>query len=162
MNYFQEDKLKDAEFRGLFLGEGYCSIYRTSNKCKYKDKTYNYPVVYRAKLSLAQRADNKDMLLWIKERYGGNLWVQRDKRITHNLSYHWATDNIGKISQMCKVLLEGVIPSKKLNSIRKVKEYCDWKLERGLQRKMTEEDYQKVKEMYEFCKNNHAYSGTVT
>jgi hypothetical protein len=152
---------KDLEFTGLFLGEGYCAIVRYFEKRKYKNKVYEY-WAYRPQLSLSQRGDNKEMLQWIKDNYGGNIWIQRTKKENQNISYHWSMTNIGKSLEICKILLSGVIPSKKLKSIQIVKDYCEWKLKRGLQVKMNEKDYLKAENWYKQCKENHAYNEEVT
>jgi hypothetical protein len=156
MNIIKDTK-SDSEFRGLFLGEGYSSVVKYKYKRKYGEKSYDYQENYRPQLSLAQRGDNKEVLNWIKQRYGGNVWMQRGVG-NHNTSYHWTITNIKEISKICEILLDGVIPSKKRKSIEIVKEYCDWKLKRGLQVKMSEEDKSMVREWYNSCRKNHEYS----
>jgi hypothetical protein len=149
---------KDSEFRGLFLGEGYCAIVKYKRNTPYKDRCYHYNN-FRPQMSLGQRADNKEMIEWIKNNYGGSIWIARQEdRGQGKPMFVWTTTNIEKINEICEILLESDIPSKKLVSIKIVKDYCEWKLSRGLQTKMDEEDYEKVEKWYNDCKDNHAYN----
>lgn len=148
----------DSEFRGLFLGEGYCSIVKYKRNTPYKDKCYHYNC-FRPQLSLGQRADNKEMIQWIKDTYGGSMWVARQEdRGQGKPMFVWTTTNINEIYKFCEIFLQSDIPSKKLTSIKIVRDYCKWKIDRGLQTKMNEEEYKKVENWYNTCKKNHAYN----
>ena len=161
-NLIKEIK-KNSEFRGLFLGEGYAGVVKYNrhtswrNKNGLVDKNYEF---YRPQLSLGQRDDNKNLVNWIRQNYGGSIWVARQIKGNHNPSLIWTITNIEKISKICEILLDSEIPSKKMESIRIVKEFCDWKIQKGLQSKCSKEDYNKMHKWYLDCKNNHLYEVT--
>jgi hypothetical protein len=151
---------ENDEFRGLFLGEGYCSIIKYQRNIKWENKNgtvKKHYWFYMPKMSLLQRADNKEMVNWIKEKYGGQVWIARGTSGKHNPAFTWSTHNIELTLKLCNILLNGLIPSKKLKSIEIVKKYCEWKLNRGLQTKMTEEDYSLIDGWYKQCQENHSY-----
>lgn len=164
MSNLEKDIKKDSEFRGLFLGEGYAGVVKYKRKTSWKNKDgtsseKNY-LFFRPQLSLGQRKDNKDIINWIKDRYGGSVWIARQISGSENRkpAFFWTITNIKKISEICGVLLDSDIPSKKRKSIEIVKEFCDWKLGRGLQTKCDKTDYEKMEQWYLACKNNHLYT----
>lgn len=160
MKKINRETIKDAEFIGLFLGEGYCGIVKKKHKSKYKDKIYNY-LLFQPQMSLAQRDDNSEMIYWIQKRYGGNIWVSRNVKSPNGKrcsGIFWTLVNQGKCLNLCNILLQGNIPSKKLNSVRIMKKYLEWKQKRGLQKPYSEKDFELLESWYLSIKKNHAYS----
>ena len=155
------EEIKDAEFRGLFLGEGYISIVRIKRYPKGKI-VFNY----RPQLSLSQRLDNRQMIDWIKNRYGGHIWIAKNIKsrfvgINMSQAAFWTTTNSHEALKICKILEKSSIPSKKLTDVKLVKRYCEWKVKMA-KRKNTPKEKQFCEKIYQLCKENHKFGNGVT
>lgn len=156
-----------AEFRGLFLGEGYATI------CKYKARYKHFHkkkkewvikdrVWYRPQLSVSQREDNGKMIYWIQQKFGG--YVCRRTyfgKVGGNPALVWITINHELCKKLCKILLNSSIPSKKLNSVKIILEYLKIRYKKGDSRRYlgySEEQNQAFEKLHLACKQNHQYS----
>jgi len=155
-----------AEFRGLFLGEGYATI------CKYKARYKHFHkrkgtlieknrIWYRPQLSLSQREDNGDMVYWIQKKFGGYVC-----RRTYfganggNPALCWTTTNHELCEKLCKILLQSSIPSKKLNSVKIVLKYLKLRYKKNDGRRSmgySEKQNEAFKRLHLACKQNHAF-----
>ena len=157
-----------AEFRGLFLGEGYVSI------CKYKARYKHFHkrkgiliekdrIWYRPQMTLSQRADNADMIYWIQEKFGGYVF-KRTRFIVHrgNPAITWVTTNHELCEKLCKILLQSSIPSKKLDSVRIVLQYLKLRYKKNDGRRSmgySEKQNETFAKLHLACKQNHQYQG---
>lgn len=159
-----------AEFRGLFLGEGYCGICKYHAKYKHFHKRKGLwieknRIWYRPQMSLSQRDDNAEMIYWMQGTFGGHIYIARNKRYDGKncrRSIIWITTNHELSEQLCKILLKSSIPSKKLESVRIVLKYLKMRYRKDDGRRYfgyTDEQNQIFEKLYLACKNNHKYQG---
>jgi len=109
----------DREFIGYFFGEGCITIQRCLEK-----KTRPY---YRIKLQFSARQDD-DMLQEAKKRYGGYIYqygrrTQKVTGYTANPVTTWVLDDEWKCEKVIKMLLKGVLPSKKREQLELTKQF---------------------------------------
>jgi hypothetical protein len=98
----------DAEFRGLFWGEGTISIDAMSNKRRSTGERFVYP---RLRVSMASW--ERPMLEAIRDRYGGCITTaSRDASIT------WHLSGRTRLERIVDVLSQGVLPSPKLEELK--------------------------------------------
>jgi len=156
----KKNNITNAEFSGLFWGEGYCAVVKYHSKRKYKDKIYDYHL-YRPQMSIAQREDNKEIVLWVQKNYGGNIWLNKTNKPNQHNSYHWTTSNSKLCLKICNILLKSSINARKRKSVEIVKKYCEWLIKKGNSRKNTEKEKRQAEKWYQECKRNHKFSKSI-
>ena len=91
-----------GEFVGFLSGEGCISIY---------DYSYKQYRRFVGKITIAQRADNDQYLLFLKDNLGGNVrYILRHKP---SPSAQWILSNPEKLEMICKWVLSSSIDVKK-------------------------------------------------
>jgi hypothetical protein len=100
----------DAEFRGLFFGEGCIDVFR-------QGKGWLYP---RIRIGMALR--EVATLEAIAERYGGSVRIEtrQNKKNPGRVerSCQWSLTGAGALRPVCSILEQGQLPSPKRQEVR--------------------------------------------
>jgi hypothetical protein len=130
-----------SEFCGFFLAEGYAGI------VQYKQKNRD-SLFFRPQLTITQRADNRELLQQIKDNFGGHLYSGMPRHQQNGFltqaTIVWICINISEINQLCSLFLGSKLKAKKLQSIKILKKFIDWKIKRGIYRHYSQQDIQKI------------------
>lgn len=105
-----------AEFRGLFYGEGSAMIVKNG-------KASFAPI-----LTIGLRDDDARVIIDIQRVLGGRIFYQTRNNPNHGSVIRWREMNLYRCAQICKLLLQGRIPAKKMNDIRLVLDFCEWRM----------------------------------
>jgi hypothetical protein len=111
-----EDNLWNAEFIGLFWGEG-CADIQKFNRHGRGD-------LYRPRLRISLRSDDKPLLVDIQSHLGGTLTGGHGSgnyKFNTMPSVLWCVSNKESVLRICDILLSGKMPAKKLKQIRVVR-----------------------------------------
>lgn len=154
-----DQKLIEAEFRGLFVGEG-CIAWRRRS-CGGARKTTTYCV----HLSLTQRADNDRVLHWLKQHFGGNIFYtskasDRAKGRQSSPAFTWHVATRVTVERLLRVLLEGTLPSVKQDQARAALAFLGTVKSRGMRNGYTAEQNAERAARYEAFKAMKRYSTT--
>ena len=98
-----------------------------------KDKRYYH---YTGTLGINIRDDDRSILEWIKQRYGGYIFVNSKRKIVNqngktyiqNPTVAWKLTTSEKLEKLLPMMLEAKIPAKKLKEIAVLKEFIDLKM----------------------------------
>jgi len=115
---------KEREFMGFLAGEGCFRVSKQNRKWK------NGRLDYRPQISVAQRADNIEMLKWAKERFGGSL-VRNDGRHdipNQNPSYVWILTSGITCLEVLEFFLQMELPNNKIKQAKLLYEFCKLKI----------------------------------
>lgn len=84
---------------------------------------------YRAEVTISVRDDDKQLLLWVQQRFGAKVrWYNnRRSKTKANPCVRWGTHNIQIIDSVLAVLRQGVAPSKKKKEIEVMQKFIDIK-----------------------------------
>lgn len=111
------NELWEAEFRGLFWGEGSIGF------------TYYYSqrgtFLFRPNLKINLRGDDRDILEDIKQHLGGHIYFTKKSRLTHHAngdfwskpSVEWTVTNQDEVRNIHRILLAGLLPAKKRRDV---------------------------------------------
>lgn len=120
---------EDREFIGYFCGEGFVTI----NRSRLTDKRY---MQFSPILGINIRDDDKKILEWIKNRYGGYVYQNGKRKIVNqngktyiqNPTVGWKLHGLEKLEKLLLIMLEAKIPAKKLEEVKVLKEFVNLKL----------------------------------
>ena len=157
--------IKEAEFRGFFFADGCVSLHsrRTRNIYVRKDgtKAKDWHISHIVRVQITQRIDNLKLLEEYKDLFGGQIYLQRNVRktgkYTHKPSAYWAVQKTDLCNKVLKILLDTQFTYRSIDAVKAAYEYTSWKLNRGLQKKLTDKDRQKVEEWLKRVKSAHQY-----
>ncbi len=113
----------EREFIGFLVGEGCFRVSKQNRHWK------NGRINYRPQISVAQRADNIEMLKWAKERFGGIL-IRSDGRRdipNQNPSYMWMLTSAKTCLEVLKLFLQIELPNNKLEQAKLLYDFCKLK-----------------------------------
>jgi len=113
----------EREFIGFLIGEGCFRVSKQNRKWK------NNRINYRPQISVAQRADNIEMLKWAKERFGGTL-VRSDGRRdipNQNPAYAWILTSCVTCLKVLELFLQIELPNNKLKQAKLLYDFCKLK-----------------------------------
>ena len=127
-----------AEFRGLFWGEGCADIQRYNRKPR--------GVLYRPRLRMQLRADDKELLENIQQNLGGTLNYIANTNQRSKPAYQWTLARKDEIVWLCDRLLEGQLPAKKRDQIELVREAAV--LRAGKLGHLTEGEKHRIEDLY--------------
>lgn len=135
------DPLSDAEFVGLFNGEGHLDLTRAGR---------GRSLVPRVRI--AMRDDDADLLRWCQERFGGHLTPRLAIR-----SICWQLTGRGAVAEVVGLLLMSRLPSKKTREALLMKEALGLITGRG--RHISDETAQRLSEIKDAMKASRRYPG---
>jgi hypothetical protein len=81
-------------------------------------------------LALRLRDDDEEMINFIQFFFGGRLLHRRlnYQNPKHGDQIEWRTTNLDHVLEICSLLLHHAhFPAKKIDDIRQVKEFCEWR-----------------------------------
>lgn len=158
------EQIKLAELRGFFYADGTVSLHKRilNNKYIRKDGTRSEKPhqLYAIRIHIAQRIDNLPLLEEYKKEYGGQIYIQRPtkkEKYESKPSAYWSIQSIDGCQKILNELLKTQFTYRSRDAVVACKEYCDWKLERGVQKKYTEQDRQKIEEWIARVRAAHKY-----
>jgi hypothetical protein len=153
------DKIKQAEVRGFFFADGCVSLHkrRTRNVYVRKDGTRakdEWRINHVVRVQINQRKDNLPFLKELQEMFGGQIYIQRNENVkfshgikstyNHKQTAYWSVQSIPACQKVLSILVDTPFTYSKIDAVKSALEYCNWKLERGLQTKLSEKDRQKI------------------
>ena len=163
--------LWEAEFIGLFIGEGYIGITKNGNQRKISDN-------YTARVQITMRDDDFPILQDIQRRLGGMVYHEGKGRMlvgadgkTRKINPFsvWRCRNTSEVAKVVAILKKGSIPSRKLDQYSVMEEFLDTfgKLGNGrglgaAYNKMRADLNLKRAELWKKLIELHAYSGRRT
>jgi len=161
--------INDAEFRGFFYADGSASLVRYHKTYKKSDGPTSY-YLYRPQISIGLRDDDLSVLKWIKNRYGGSIWVRSDHNYLGHLpnpykigntkkGYVWTCTNVIICHKLCKIFLDTSIPYKKVRAVSVLYNFLDWRIKKGLRKKYTKQDRILIDNWWLECKRANSYQG---
>lgn len=141
----------DYLFTGLFMGEGSAMIVR--RKQKNKNQTVWF---YRPELGMRVRADDADMLYWIKARYGGLVMPRLLVSPTSgNPMSMWQQTGYKNVPTICATMLATGFPGKKMREVQLLLDFCN--LRASMPFLLGEENRQLLQAQYEAIKVLRVY-----
>ncbi len=153
------------EFRGFFFADGCASIVKLNRTAKYNGKrvgeiTRKY-ITYSARLQITQRDDNAEMLERIKELYGGAIYKTKSpsKIYDSKPTVTWVIERTDLVHEISAMLLNSAFHYRNIDAVKAVYEFCDWRLERGLQVKRIDGDVEKIEKWRDRVTKAHKYQG---
>lgn len=158
-------KEKEAEFIGFFYADGCVSLHtrKVSNKYVRKDGTTgeNHTTTV-CRVQITQRVDNMVFLKQLKEYFGGHIYIQNENsvkmgRYKSNQTAYWAVQSIPLCKRVLEILLKSSFTYRSYDAVKSAHEFCIWKMERGLQKKLTQEDQKKVEAWRNRVRNAHKF-----
>lgn len=154
-------KQENYEFIGFLFGEGCFRIGK--NTQSQNGKKF---LSYRPIITISLRDDDCEILKWAKSEYGGCLIFRKGRpQIPKQNPYcMWMLGSVDGVLRLCNEVLESKLPSIKKEQVRILKEFCETKVSRKLEKKrinrkfFSEEELQKQHQAFEKLKKLKKYN----
>jgi hypothetical protein len=158
------NKKRLEEFRGFFYADGSVTLHKRRAKGRYVKvdgtKVDHYRNLYTVRIHVGQRIDNLPLLKEFQKEYGGYVYLMRPTatKFSRNMSAQWSVQSLVGCYVLLKSLLQTQFTYRGMDAVRACYEYCDWKLKRGVQVKLTPKDREYVDSLIARLKKAHEFS----
>lgn len=157
------NKRKLDEFRGFFYADGSCTLHERKLANKYVNtkgiKKDYYHSIYTVRLVILQRIDNLPLLKEFQKEFGGYLYVRRPPVGSKSkMCAQWQLQTVDGCHKLTKILLDTQFTYRSKDAVRACYEYCDWKMKRGLQVKLSDDDRSRIHRWISRVKDAHSFS----